>query len=78
MPETALLVLVERPIPTDGTPSLAIAWDVHMSVNNLGGRERTEDEYRRLLHSAGFSLIDTRPLALDMAALTAAPHPVTP
>ncbi|MGH3373553.1 MAG: methyltransferase, partial [Actinoallomurus sp.] len=77
MPETALLVLVERPIPTDGTPSLAIAWDVHMSVNNLGGRERTQDEYRRLLHSAGFYLVDARPLALDMAALTAAPYPAS-
>ncbi|MDN3354136.1 methyltransferase [Actinomadura sp. DC4] len=73
MPETALLVVIERPIPADGTPSLAIAWDVHMSVNNLGGRERTHEEYRRLLRSAGFSLIDARPLALDMAALTAAP-----
>jgi hypothetical protein len=77
MPETALLVLVERPIPTDGTPSLAIAWDVHMSVNNLGGRERTQDEYHRLLRSAGFHLVDARPLALDMAVLTAAPRPAS-
>lgn len=75
MPENALLVIVERPIPTDGTPSLAIPWDVHMCVNNIGGRERTQEEYRRLLDSARFCLVDVRPLALDMAALTAAPYP---
>src|SRR5262249_28970706 len=73
MSETARLVIIERPIPTDGTPSLAIAWDVHMAVNNIGGGERTYEEYRRLLRVAGFHLVDTRPLALDMAALTAVP-----
>ncbi|MGI5230672.1 methyltransferase [Actinoallomurus sp. CA-142502] len=73
MPEAARLVIVERPIPTDGTPSLAIAWDVHMAVNNLGGRERTDEEYRRLLRAAGFDLVDIRPLTLDMAVLTAVP-----
>ncbi len=73
MPDTARLVIIERPIPTDGTPSLAIAWDVHMAVNNIGGRERTYEEYRRLLRLAGLQLADVRPLALDMAALTAVP-----
>lgn len=73
MPETARLVIIERPIPTDGTPSLAIAWDVHMAVNNIGGRERTYEEYRKLLRLAGLRLVDARPLALDMAALTAVP-----
>jgi hypothetical protein len=73
MPETARLVVIERPIPTDGTPSLAIAWDVHMAVNNIGGRERTVGEYRCLLHAAGFDLVGIRPLALDMAVLTAVP-----
>ncbi|MEV5750414.1 methyltransferase [Actinoallomurus sp. NPDC052308] len=73
MAETARLVIIERPIPTDGTPSLAIAWDVHMAVNNIGGRERTDEEYRRLLRAAGFDLVDITPLALDMAALTAIP-----
>lgn len=73
MPEAARLVIIERPIPTDGTPSLAIAWDVHMAVNNIGGRERTYEEYRHLLRLAGLRLVDIRPLALDMAALTAMP-----
>lgn len=73
MPETSRLVIIERPIPTDGTPSLAIAWDVHMAVNNMGGRERTDEEYRRLLRTAGFELVDIRPLTLDMAVLTALP-----
>jgi hypothetical protein len=74
MPESALLVVIERPIPTDGRRSLAVAWDVHMSVNNIGGRERTKEEYQRLLNEAGFSLLDARPLALDMEAMTAAPR----
>ncbi|GAA0320012.1 hypothetical protein GCM10010151_07130 [Actinoallomurus spadix] len=73
MTESARLVIIERPIPTDGTPSLAIAWDVHMAVNNIGGRERTDEEYRRLLRAAGFDLVGIAPLALDMAALTAVP-----
>ena len=74
IPESALLVVIERPIPTDGRRSLAVAWDVHMSVNNIGGRERTKEEYQRLLNEAGFSLLDARPLALDMEAMTAAPR----
>lgn len=73
MPETARLVIIERPIPADGAPSLAIAWDVHMAVNNIGGRERTEEEYRRLLRLAGLRPAGIQPLALDMAALTAVP-----
>ncbi len=71
MSETSRLVIIERPIPTDGTPSLAIAWDVHMAVNNIGGRERTYEEYRRLLSLAGLRLADARPLTFDMAAMTA-------
>jgi hypothetical protein len=46
-----------------------------MYVNNVGGRERTIDEYQQLLSAAGFCLTDTRPLELDMVALTALPHP---
>ena len=42
-------------IPADNGPSPAQAMDLNMLVV-LGGRERTEEEYRRLLQAAGFRL----------------------
>jgi SAM-dependent methyltransferase len=49
------LLLVEMVIPADNSPSPAQAMDLNMLVL-LGGRERTEDEFRRLLAAAGFRL----------------------
>lgn len=49
------LLLVEMVIPPDNRPSPALAMDLNMLVL-LGGRERTEEEYRRLLDGAGFRL----------------------
>ncbi len=49
------LLLVEMVIPADNRPSPAQAMDLNMLVL-LGGRERTEEEYRRLLDGAGFRL----------------------
>lgn len=69
----AALVIIERPLPTDGSLSLAGAWDINMMVNNVGGRERTIDEYRRLLRRSGFALLDRSPLGLEMEALLARP-----
>jgi hypothetical protein len=47
---------VERLLPQDeGVPSPAVAWDVHM-LCNVGGRERTEEHYERLLAEAGFEV----------------------
>jgi hypothetical protein len=42
-------------IPPDNRPSPAQAMDLNMPVM-LGGRERTEEEYQRLLQAAGFRL----------------------
>ena len=42
-------------VPADNRPSPAQAMDLNMLVL-LGGRERTEEEYRRLLGAAGFRL----------------------
>jgi hypothetical protein len=44
-----------------------------MLVNNVGGRERTREQYGRLLKESGFQLVDERPLRLDMAVLIARP-----
>src|SRR5215204_2907383 len=49
------LLLVEMVIPPDNQPSPAQAMDLNMMVV-LGGRERTEEEYRHLLQATGFRL----------------------
>jgi hypothetical protein len=49
------LLLVEMVVPPDNQPSPAQAMDLNMLVI-LGGRERTEEEYQRLLSEAGFRL----------------------
>jgi hypothetical protein len=47
------LLVVEMVIPADNRPSPALAMDLNMLVLQPG-RERTEEEYRRLLRAAGF------------------------
>jgi ubiquinone/menaquinone biosynthesis C-methylase UbiE len=49
------LLVVESVIPTGNTPSFGKLLDLTMLVIP-GGQERTEDEYRKLYESAGFSL----------------------
>ena len=49
------LLLVEMVVPPDNRPSPAQAMDLNMLVI-LGGRERTEEEYRHLLQATGFRL----------------------
>ncbi|QDQ09218.1 methyltransferase [Streptomyces spectabilis] len=80
MPADADLLIVERLLPTDGSPSLATAWDLHMRCN-VGGRERTAHHYAELLTSAGLTLIGHRPLPLDGHVLHArrtTPAPTVP
>ncbi|RSS54622.1 methyltransferase [Streptomyces sp. WAC07061] len=77
MPDHADLLIVERVLPADGSPSLATAWDLHM-LCNVGGRERTAAHYARLLADAGLDLQDHTPLPLDAHVLHArktAPRP---
>ncbi|ATL33042.1 methyltransferase [Streptomyces formicae] len=64
MPQGAELLIVERLLPQDGRPSLATAWDLHM-LCNVGGRERTEEHYGRLLAESGLGLCSVAPLPLD-------------
>ena len=70
MPDAADLLIVERVLPADGSPSLATAWDLHMMCN-VGGRERRTDHYARLLADAGLALVDSSPLPLDARVLHA-------
>ncbi|WP_055527889.1 methyltransferase [Streptomyces graminilatus] len=64
MPDHADLLVVERVLPSDGSVSLATAWDLHMMCN-VGGRERHTDHYARLFADAGLTLVDLSPLPLD-------------
>lgn len=79
MPAHADLLVVERLLPGDGSPSLATAWDLHM-LCNVGGRERGADHYARLLADAGLELVGHSPLPLDAHVLHArragVPEPV--
>jgi hypothetical protein len=70
MPRHADLLVVERLLPADATPSLATAWDLHMMCNT-GGRERTAEHYARLLDEYGLELVGHTPLALGAHALHA-------
>jgi len=55
MRHDARLLLAER-VVSDNAPSEAQLFDINMLVV-VGGRERTEAEYRRLLERSGFALI---------------------
>jgi hypothetical protein len=55
LPPSGKLVLIEMLIPPDNRPSPAQAMDLNMLVL-LGGRERTEMQFERLLRGAGFRL----------------------
>ena len=70
MDDDSRLLIVERLLPEDGSPSLAFAWDIHM-LCNVGGRERTPTQYGELLGEAGFTLSARHTLPLDAYLLTA-------
>jgi hypothetical protein len=76
MSPKAQLLIVERLLPEDDSPSLAAAWDVHM-LCNVGGRERTAGHYRRLLRESGFSLTGQHHLPLEFVVLQATPAVTT-
>ncbi len=58
MSERAKLLVVERVIPGGNEPTFSKLMDLTMLVVH-GGRERTEDEFRRLFEAAGFRLNKT-------------------
>jgi O-methyltransferase domain/short chain dehydrogenase len=74
MSPQAQLLILERLLPEDDSPSLAAAWDVHM-LCNVGGRERTAGHYRRLLRESGFMLTGQHRLPLEFVVLQATPRP---
>ncbi|MGY4921122.1 methyltransferase [Streptomyces sp. 900105755] len=63
----AELLVVERLLPSE----TAAAWDIHM-LCNVGGRERDQAHYGRLLEEAGFKPTSCHALPLGAALLRAA------
>ena len=70
MREDGSLLIVERLLPEDRSPSLAFAWDIHM-LCNVGGRERTSTHFGEMLAGAGFEVTARHALPLDVFLLTA-------
>jgi len=70
----AKLLVVEQVLPPDNDPSLAKLSDINMLVTNAGGRERSEDEWRALLHAGGFDLTDRLATTPTYEVITAVPH----
>lgn len=57
-PPSASIFIAEHIIQGPGTPDFAKLFDIHM-LCALTGRERTEQEYARLLEKAGFKFLRT-------------------
>ncbi len=73
VPENGALLIVERVVSEDGSPSLAAWFDVHM-LTIAGGTERTASQYRALLERADFTLAAVEDLPLDTRLLVAVPR----
>jgi O-methyltransferase domain/Dimerisation domain len=66
----ARLLLIEAIVPGPNQPALSKFMDLNMMVM-LGGRERTEPEYRALLEGAGFRLKGITPTHTEMRVIEA-------
>jgi len=75
LPGDGVLLLVEYSLGPVNTPSLGKMMDV-MMMASFGGKERTVEEHRELLASAGFVLTQTIPLPHDVMMLEAKPSAV--
>jgi predicted O-methyltransferase YrrM len=72
MPPGSLLLIREQVLPEGAEPSLAKRTDMIM-LALTGGRQRTESEFRSLLHQADLLLTSVVPLGAGSALIEAAP-----
>jgi hypothetical protein len=72
MPDRAKLLLVEYVLPEGEGASFGKLLDLHMMVA-IGGRERTEAEYRRLFAAHGFRLVRVVPTSGDISIVEGRP-----
>lgn len=68
----ARLLIAERVVPSDNAPSEAKLFDINMLVI-VGGRERTQAEYRRLLERSGLALLRVIPTKSPLSLIEAQP-----
>lgn len=76
IPDDGVLLLVEYRLGDDNTPSLGKVVDLVM-LTVTGGKERTEDEHRQLLASAGFQLNRAIPVSAEIMIVEAFPAALT-
>ena len=72
LPDDGALVLIEYCLGDDNTPSLGKTIDLVM-MTITGGKERTIDEHRALLASAGFQLNRAIPVSPEITIIEALP-----
>jgi len=72
MPDTGTLLIVEFVLPPGNEPFVGKWVDLHMLVM-ASGRERTEEEYAKVLRAAGFHLKRVRPLPNGQSIVEAVP-----
>ena len=66
----ARLLVLDFVMPPGDTPHLAKISDLNM-LAMMGGKERTESEWRELLTTAGFASIEVRPTGTPFAVIQA-------
>lgn len=71
MSPASRLLIIERVIFDDKESTEAKLFDINMLVT-VGGRERTEREYRTLLAHAGFSVTGLFPSSTPLTVIEAA------
>ena len=71
--ERGRLLLLEATIPSGNDPHVAKVYDMQMLVL-AGGRERTRDEFQKLLAEAGFRLTAVVPTRSFVSVVEAAPQ----
>jgi hypothetical protein len=74
VPRAGRVLIIERVISDSPAGTEAKLFDINMLVT-VGGRERTEQEYRSLLAAAEFTLVRTVATASPLTILEAAPEP---
>jgi hypothetical protein len=76
VPNDGVLLLIEYCLGDDNAPSLGKTIDLVM-MTITGGKERTVEEHRALLASAGFQLNRAIPVSPDITIIEALPSPMT-
>lgn len=63
------VLIVEHIVPTERGPHFSKFMDINMLVMTSEGRERTEEDFIRLLSAAGLQLRRSTPTAIDLCVM---------